>query len=273
MVRVILFLLALFLAPASAVLAGPCDPDLECAVAEGHYRVYAPSGWDGVRPLGAVLHFHGFRESAADVITREDLRAFADRHGALLVAPHGMGSTWSHPGSPSRQRDEFTFIDAVLADLKSRYPIVGQPIMATGFSQGAAMVWNLACYRGELFTGFLAIAGTFWSPQPETCPSGAVNLIQIHGITDRTVPLEGRPIRNGVFRQGDVFMAMGMMRRANACAVEASRAHRQGALACERMGACASGKLLEQCFHPGGHDFDPSWLDYAWRAFMTHLKG
>jgi polyhydroxybutyrate depolymerase len=128
-------------------------------------------------------------------------------------------------------------------------------------------VWNLACYRGEKFSAFLAISGTFWTPQPEVCPSPPQNLIQIHGVADRTVPLEGRAIRNGEFRQGDVFRAMGMMRRANACPAEAGRGHREGALICERITGCVSGKVLDLCLHPGGHDFDASWLDFAWMRF------
>lgn len=248
-----------------AASAADCPPDGMCRVAGGYYRAFVPPGRDDRQPMPVLMHFHGYRESAAELVAREDLRAFAARHGILLVVPQGEGNTWSHPGSPANFRDEFAFVDAVLADLRARYPVANERFLVSGFSQGAAMVWNLACHRGQKFTAFLAIAGTFWLPQPESCPSGAQNLIQIHGIADRTVPLEGRPIRNGAFRQGDVFRAMGMMRRMNVCPVEAGYAHREGALACERIEGCASGKWLELCLHSGGHDFDPSWLDLAWQ--------
>lgn len=248
-----------------AASAADCPPDGMCHVAGGYYRAHVPPGWDGRQLLPVLLHFHGYRESAAEMVARQDLRAFAERNGILLVVPQGEGNTWSHPGSPARFRDEFGFVDAVLADIRVRYPLDRARFLASGFSQGAAMVWNLACHRGRDFSAFLAISGTFWLPQPESCPSGAQNLIQIHGISDRTVPLEGRPIRDGAFRQGDVFRAMGMMRRMNACPVEAGYAHREGALACERIDSCASGKWLELCLHPGGHDFDPSWLEIVWR--------
>lgn len=266
----------LLLAISSVASAGACPADGMCRVSSGYYMASAPPGWDGVRPLPVLMHFHGYRESAADMMARDDLKSFAARNGILLVVPQGEGNTWSHPGSPSKLRDEFAFTDEVLADLVLRYPVSGQPFLVSGFSQGAAMVWNLACFRGETFStfkpsGFLAIAGTFWTPQPDQCPSGAQNLIQIHGVADRTVPLEGRSIRNGEFRQGDVFRAVGMMRRSSACPAEASRAYREGALICERMSDCASGKLLDFCLHPGGHDFDASWLDFAWKRF-SNLK-
>lgn len=263
--RLLAFVILLLVGMAGQALAAPnCVPDGQCRVETGYYRVHAPPDWDGKRPLPVLMHFHGYRESAADMLARDDLRAFTERHRMLLVVPQGEGNTWSHPGSPSQGRDEFVFIDQVLADLKARYPIDGTRLLVSGFSQGAAMVWNLACYRGGKFTAFVAIAGTFWLPQPQTCPSGAQNLIQIHGVTDRTVPLEGRVIRSK-FRQGDVFQAMGMMRRANACLPETSRASRDGVLICEQMGGCKTGKKLEFCLHPGGHDFDPAWLDHAWR--------
>lgn len=259
---------ALLMFSLAPLRAETCGPDGPCAVASGFYRTHVPSGWDGRTPLPALMHFHGYRENAGEMMARADLLAFAERNGILLVFPQGEGDTWSHPGSPAKNRDEFAFVDQVVADLARRWPLDRSRFLVSGFSQGAAMVWNLACYRGATFSGFLAISGTFWRPQPETCPSGAQSLIQIHGVADKTVPLEGRPIRGGAFHQGDVFRALAMMRAANACPASASRGHREGALACERMEGCASGKQLEFCLHPGGHDFDPSWLDFAWRTLF-----
>lgn len=267
-------ILMLFALSAGHGFAAPeCAPDGHCKVASGYYMAYAPPEWDRKSAIPVLMHFHGYQESAGDMLAREDLKGFAARRKLLLIVPQGEGNRWSHPGAPSKLRDEFAFIDQVLADLDTRYPIDHSRFLVSGFSVGAAMVWNLACYRGEKFSAFLAIAGTFWTPQPDHCPSGAQNLIQIHGVGDRTVPLEGRAIRSGSFRQGDVFRAMGMMRRANACQPEASRAIRDGVLACEQMSGCASGKTLEICFHPGGHDFDPSWLDHAWRMVEAMPKG
>lgn len=248
--------------------AGACTRGQACEVAGGQYIAIAPQGWDHVRQLPVLVHFHGFRESAGDMAAREDLRSFANRRGALLVFPGGAGNTWSHPGSPAQNRDEFRFVAAVMTDVERRYPLDRSRVIASGFSQGAAMVWNLACRATYPFTGYLAIAGTFWRPQPENCAAGAQNVIQIHGVADRTVPLEGRAIRNGAFHQGDVFRAMAMMRVANACTAP-TRAERDGALVCEVMERCASGRRLELCLHPNGHDFDPVWLDHAWRAFTA----
>jgi polyhydroxybutyrate depolymerase len=248
--------------------AQPCGAEAGCTVASGFYRVHVPKSWDGKTPLPALIHFHGYRESAGEMMARSDLTDFAERRGVLLVFPHGEGNTWSYPGSPANYRDEFVFVDQVMADLGARFPLDRTRLLVSGFSQGAAMAWNLACYRGDRFSAFLAIAGTLWRPQPVHCPGAAPALIHIHGVADRMVPLEGRPIRGGAFHQGDAFRAMAMMRAAHACPASASQAVRSGALACEQLSGCASGKLLAFCFHPGGHDFDPVWLHFAWETLF-----
>jgi polyhydroxybutyrate depolymerase len=278
--RLVLFALvaltpALFLPPAlQGARAEPgCGEGGDCLIADGAYRVWRPvgkvppaSGWS------VLIHFHGFRETAVELLAREDLRAFAQREGILLAFPQGRGNTWSHPGSPAQERDEFRFHAAMMADLGLRFPIDRQRILISGFSQGAAMVWNLACHAGDPAIQYVAIAGTYWRPQPETCPSPVVSLIHIHGVADRTVPLEGRPIRGGAFHQGDVFKAVTQFRARPSCPLPDTRTERHGALACARDAGC-QGVSLMLCLHPGGHDFDPGWIEWAWQMRRQSPKG
>ena len=260
--RWILPLLAVLMLAMPAGAAAPCPIDGYCEVAEGRYMAVPPPGWDGISPLPVVVHFHGFRESAADLSARDDLKGAAARIGHLLVLPDGAGQSWSHPGSPSQRRDEFAFVEALLADLKARYPIA--IVWASGFSQGASMVWNLACHRGHLFAAYLPIAGAFWRPEPEACPSYPVPIRHIKCLSDRTVPLEGRTIRGGAFHQGDALRAAGMARRAAGCDPVGARSVRDGALVCQRETACRAGAAFEFCLHTNGHDFDPGWLAGGW---------
>jgi polyhydroxybutyrate depolymerase len=242
-----------------------CPPPRQaCLIASGEYMAYAPPGWDGKSPLPALVHFHGFRESAADIMARADIRDFAASAGLLLIVPQGAGESWSHPGSPTQRRDEFAFLHDMLADVRQRWPLDDARLWASGFSQGASMVWAIACHRPKFFAGYLAIAGAFWRPEPETCEPGARRILHIHGLQDRTVPLEGRPIRGGAFHQGDVFRAAGVMRRAMACAPFQQRTRRVAALTCEIADGCQNGASFEICLHVGTHDFDPSWLKLGW---------
>ncbi|HRE19886.1 MAG TPA: PHB depolymerase family esterase [Rhabdaerophilum sp.] len=249
-----------------------CSREGDCVVAGGFYRVFVPEGLKEGEQRPAILYFHGYRESAADILAREDIRALVVRERAVLIVPQGEGNTWSHPGSPARLRDEFAFSEAVMRDVLARIPIDPGRVLVAGFSQGAAMVWNLRCHQAERFAAFLAIAGTFWLPQPDHCAGPLRPLMQIHGLSDRTVPLSGRAIRGGAFHQGDVLRAVGMLREAGHCRAAGIRAVTEGALTCERMDDCGKGGEVAFCLHTGGHDFDPGWLGLGLR-FLERSVG
>lgn len=268
-------LFRLILTSALGLLAGnaaACSAVADCAVTGGFYRVFVPEGLKEGERRPAILYFHGYRESAAEILTREDIRAVAARERAVLVVPQGEGKTWSHPGSPARLRDEFAFSEAVMRDALTRLPIDPKRVLVAGFSQGAAMVWNLRCHQSERFAAFLAIAGTFWLPQPDRCDGPLRPLMQVHGLSDRTVPLAGRAIRGGAFHQGDVFRAVGLLREAGHCRAVGIRTASEGALTCERMADCAPGGEVAFCLHTGGHDFDPGWLGLGLR-FLERTAG
>lgn len=266
----ILFVLALRPAGATTLCAAEGGP---CALPNGHYFAFAPAGWNGQEKLPVLVHFHGFREFAADVIAREDLREIATRLRFVLVVPQGEGQTWSHPGSPSQLRDDVAFTENVLADLRRRLPVDETRLWASGFSQGASMLWALACARPGLFRFHLPISGAFWKPEPESCPAGARAIRHIHGVNDVTFPLEGRPIRGGLFHQGRIRHALDLARKLDACRPAAEdTTSTLGALTCRRATGCERGAHLEFCLHAGGHDFDPSWLEDAFRL-LSEMGG
>ena len=109
------------------------------------------------------------------------------KRGALFVSPYARSGYWRQIGAGRAEggRDEAAYIRAVMADIKRRWPIDEARTLASGFSRGASMVWNVACYTGDLFAGFAPIAGGFWRSTPADCPSGPVNLRHIHGLKDR----------------------------------------------------------------------------------------
>lgn len=269
----VLFRLVLFLVLTGlAGTASACSRDTDCTVAGGTYRIVVPEGVMQEGPRPAILYFHGYRESAADIVAREDIRALSMQEQVILVVPQGEGKTWSHPGSPASLRDEFVFAEAVMKDALARFPIDGRRVLVAGFSQGAAMVWNLRCHRSERFAAFLAIAGTFWLPQPDGCTATPRPLMHIHGLSDRTVPLGGRAIRDGAFHQGDVPRAIAMLRAGGQCRSAGVRRVTEGALTCEQDSDCRGGGGVAFCLHPGGHDFDPDWLRLGLR-FLARRVG
>jgi polyhydroxybutyrate depolymerase len=235
----------------------------------GTYRVAVPPGWDGKSRLPLLLYMHGYSQTSADVMGDGELVAAVVGSGVLLVVPDGLDRTWSHVGSPSHARDDLAFLHAVVADARKRWPVDPARIVASGFSQGASMMWDLACHAADGFAAFLPISGDFWLPYPASCDSGPVNLRHIHGMNDTMVPMEGRPIRGGRFIQGDIGKSMAILRQTDRCGEEADRIEQQGELKCWIWSSCASGRRLELCLHGDGHLLNPQFLrdgmDWAFR--------
>lgn len=251
----------------------PCPAEGGCPVEGGFYRILLPARAAIGPPRSAIMYFHGWQGSAEEIIADQGLVAVARRLGVALIAPDGMGRTWSYPGSPGHHRDEFAFIGHVLDDVAQRFPVDPDRILASGFSQGASMVWNLACRMPSRFAAFGPIAGAFWEPFPQDCVGPRPNLIHIHGTSDTTVPMAGRPLRSG-YRQGDLFRSLAVL--APGCtsswAGEVRKTPRPEALTCRLATDCPGPARLELCLHGGGHMSDPAWVERAWHLAMPPEK-
>jgi polyhydroxybutyrate depolymerase len=183
--------------------------------------------------------------------------------GAALIALDAGEDDWIIPNAPrhmaSDGAEEFAYVDAVLADAGTRFGVDPARVMATGFSAGGMMVWNLACARSDRFAGFAPVSGTFWLEPPATCTGPVANVIHIHGDDDPTVPLDGRAI--GPTRQGKVSEAFEMYGDYGGFG-PMSYVMRDD-LRCEerRNGA---GDLLDFCLFSGGHSFRTEFVRFAW---------
>jgi polyhydroxybutyrate depolymerase len=246
----------------------PCTQSPGCSVAGGRYMALAPRGWDGTAPLPVLVFYHGWRESAEYVIDEPVLSAFAHDKKVLLIAPHGEGNTWSYPGAPGKHRDEIAFAEALAADVKVRFAVSPAHFVAAGFSQGASMVWNIACARPALFSAYGALAGGFWEPSPPACSGEGVNLIHIHGTNDATVPMGGRALRGGVYRQADVRRDWALWLHEDGCKTEPDSHAEIGGRLCRQWSSCAKPKTLSFCTHDGGHNIHAGDLTALWQFVM-----
>lgn len=222
----------------------------------GRYLIREPAGWDRESALPMLVYFHPYGGSDTVIRGKDWIGEGLDDQGMLGVFPNGIDNTWAHEGSPSKARDEIAFLDAVLADVASRYDLAYA--VAAGFSQGGSMAWDAACYRGDRFEAVFPIAGAFWEPLPETCPAGPVNLRHTHGLSDGMVPMEGRPIGNS--NQGDVLSGMAVWRSVNGCSEAPDRTEDVGVSTCQIWSSCASQKELILCLHGGGHEVPTGWF-------------
>lgn len=236
-----------------------CGAGERCVVDGGYYLAAAPPAWDGETRLPVIVYFHGWNSTPEGTFRNRAMLNSAHRRGALFVSPWAQRGYWRQigPGRNEGGRDELAYTRAVLADLRKRWPIDETLILASGFSRGASMVWNLACHGGDLFTGFAPIAGGFWNDTPAKCPTGPVHLRHIHGLKDRVVAFDAV----GVYNSMPIPDGWAVLRQLNGCAAEGARAPvRDPRLECKSWTGCDSGHDLQLCLHEKGHSIPAEWV-------------
>ena len=243
------------------VCAGPVQAcggaESRCQVDGGYYLAAAPPGWDGSSALPVIVYFHGWNSSPEGTFRNRAMVAAAHRRGALFVAPWARTGYWRQIGRDRTEggRDERAYVRAVMADLARRWPIDRARTLASGFSRGASMVWNVACYAGGLFAAYAPIAGGFWNTTPAGCPTGPVNMRHIHGLGDRVVAYD----EVGVYNSRPIPEGLALLRRLNGADARPDRAYRTRRLNCETWSG-SSGKWLELCLHRKGHSIPAEWV-------------
>lgn len=244
-----------------------CGPESDCMLGDRLYRIALPEGHDGASPVPAIVFAHGYRGSAQGVMRNRSLRRMVSGLGAALIAVKSKDDDWVIPNAPRHMNTdgevEFAYFDAVLEDAEARFGIDRTRVMATGFSAGGMMVWNLACARSDQFAGFAPISGTFWLKPPARCTGPVANVVHIHGDNDSTVPLKGRRI--GPTKQGQVSDALQMYVDYGGFAAPVRSA--LGALRCEDRQNKA-GDILDFCLFEGGHSFRTEYVRFAWERFV-----
>lgn len=248
----------LWAAPFLAYPAHACAPETRCEIEGGYYIAAPPPAWDGVSALPVIVYYHGWNASPEGAFRNRAMVRAAHKRGALFVAPFAPNGYWRQIGEGRAEagRDEAAYARALMADLQARWPIDPARTLAAGFSRGASMVWNIACYEGDLFAGYAPIAGGFWRTTPRACPSGPVRLRHIHGRADRVVAFG----EVGIYNSAPIPDGLSLLRAVNGCAAEPQGLARRGRLSCRRWSGCDSGRALELCLHDGGHSIPAEWV-------------
>jgi polyhydroxybutyrate depolymerase len=228
-----------------------------CTLPSGRYQVRLQTVEATNGPV--IVFYHGWRETPEMLLADPVLTKFADAMQAILVAPEGLGQTWSYPGSPGQFRDERPFAEELFGAVRKRFP--DRRIIAAGFSQGASMVWWLACRQPHLADAYVSISGGFWEPSPASCSGKGVTLVHIHGTGDVTVPLAGRQLRGGAFRQSDIRRDWAIWLGENNCAAVPTSKLTTGDRACEVWTGCGKRKALAFCLHDQGHQIHAGDLE------------
>lgn len=246
-----------------------CGAGGRCEVDGGYYLAALPKTWDGKSRLPLVVFFHGWNASPEGTFRNKSMVNGVTRRGAIFVAPYARTGYWRQIGEGRAEggRDEHAFVKAVMADITRRWPIDPARTMASGFSRGASMVWNVACYAGDLFNAYVPIAGGFWNSNPQACPTGPVNLRHIHGLSDTVVAFD----EVGIYNSMPITDGMEFLRTLDQCGAEPDNKTAYKRYECSTWSSCSTGKQLELCLHPKGHSIPGEWVaeGYDWMLSLS----
>jgi polyhydroxybutyrate depolymerase len=175
--------------PASAIPAGTTERQLSVGGSARSYLLHTPPSYNGVRRFPVVVTFHGLGASAHEQLALSDFPAVADRDGFVVVAPQSRGPGWDFLTPPSWPESDAAFIVALMADLPSVACVDPHRFYATGISNGAAVVFALACANIGGFAAYGAAAGAFYNPACDHAPPQPI--VYFHGTADPLVPIGG----------------------------------------------------------------------------------
>lgn len=149
----------------------------------------------GLHPL--IIGFHGGGSTAEQFRSQSGLQDYTREH--ILVYPQGWGRTWNAWTCCGRavadNVDDVKFVRAILLDLDRLHAEVDRHrVYATGFSNGASLVYRLACEASDIITAVAPHSGA--RLDTANCrPLRPVPIMHVHGLVDERAPIEGGPGR------------------------------------------------------------------------------
>lgn len=161
---------------------------------ERQYLLALPQSFDEnkIYPLIMAFHFSGGSATAMAQLTRLH-KLSADY---IVVYPQAQVEEWNEGcdcNKPARLKiDDVGFVDAILADMASRYKIDPDRVFATGYSQGGLFVQNLACKRSDVFRAVAVVSAPMSMQLASNCaPTNPISVLMIHAANDEVLPFNG----------------------------------------------------------------------------------
>ncbi|MGB1532947.1 MAG: alpha/beta hydrolase family esterase, partial [Acidimicrobiales bacterium] len=184
---------------------------------ERSYLSYRPIGLSDNIPV--IIQFHGGSGTSKEAYYREgNLNGVADSEGILMIYPQAdisTGSVWNTLHSDEGNKvsaDDFGFIEAIIDFLEEDNRIDTSRIYVAGYSNGAAMAYQIACHLNKRIAGFVVHSGNFpleeviSNEYPCDITHETPGLI-FNGTADMTRPLEGIPTYAVSVRDGAQWWA------------------------------------------------------------------
>ena len=262
------------------------------SVADRPYELRVPAGISPSVPAPLVILLHGY---GSDPAWQEDLFRIGDlvdAEGFLYAMPEGtvdfLGNRfWNATDAccdlGATGVDDVAYLNALVDDVASRYPIDPRRIYAVGHSNGGFMAHRLACDASSRFAAVVSVAGATWNDQARCQPSEPVSVLELHATTDELIAYGGGAI--GLTPYPGARATASTWAAKNGCA----GALADGASALdlessvsgaetrpERVAGCPEGGVVELWTIEGGHHdpapVHPAWETSIWGFLAAHPK-
>ncbi len=160
------------------------------------FVLYIPEGAGAGAPL--IFMLHGYGSSAKGFMDFTGMNSAAKSRWFAVVYPQGIrdpgnrtGAACWNSGLTKTGNDDIGFLVALAKYLQQTYGFSESHTFAAGFSNGAFMMYKLACGAPDTFRAVASVAGSMsggaWNERKETA---SVGILQINGTADSVVPIE-----------------------------------------------------------------------------------
>lgn len=182
--------------PSTATLtAGETTRTLNIGGTSRNYILHIPSGYTGKSPVPFLIDFHPLTQTATFEKGNSGYLAKSNSEGFIVAFPNGINNTWNLNNAISSSGvDDFGFVKAIVADVKTNTCIDSKRIYAAGFSMGGGMSHFLACNAADIFAATAPNAFDLTSGQ-NCAPARPISVLTTRGTADAIVAYGG----NGVF--------------------------------------------------------------------------
>jgi phospholipase/carboxylesterase len=154
----------------------------------GGYSLYVPEYYTPQRAWPLVMALHGGSGNGRGFLWSwlRDARS----HGAILVAPTAIGSTWALMGEDIDTPN----LASILASVQSRWNVDPAKLLLTGMSDGGTFCYVSGLESASPFTHLAPVAATFHPLMAEIADAQRLRglpVYLVHGRLDWMFPVQG----------------------------------------------------------------------------------
>lgn len=173
------------------------------------YYVYIPVRYDESEPQPLYIGLHGLTGDASTQVSSSLLPMLCDLNGGILAFPQGLEDicvTGWNAGVEHfldgkiyqlhKDYDDVGFINGMIDELLLKLNIDINRIYIIGFSMGGFMTNRMAIECGHRFRAVCSVDGTIGNMLWNKTPKSPINILHIHGTSDKSVEYNPTPSRH-----------------------------------------------------------------------------